>query len=73
MYSEINFKTKKAFKEAVAAGKKIRIYQPGGIFDPPEAAENYTGTAAVEGPHYPQAHTWYASVEMQDGIVVKVK
>ena len=73
MYSEINFKTKKAFKEAVAAGQKIRIYQPGGIFNPPEGAESYTGTACAEGPHYPQAHTWYATVEMKDGYVVKVK
>ena len=73
MYTEINFKTKKAFKEAVALGKKIRIYQPGGMFDPPEAQENYSGKAYIEGPHYPQAHSWYAQVEMKDGVVVKVK
>jgi len=73
MYSEINFKTKKAFKEAVTSGKKIRIYQPGGMFNPPEAAEDYTGTCCVEGPHYPQAHTWYATVEMKEGYVIRVK
>lgn len=73
MYTEINFKTKKAFKEAVATGQKIRIYQPSGIFDPPEAQENYTGQACIEGPHYPAAHSWYATVELKNGIVVKVK
>jgi hypothetical protein len=73
MYSAINFKTKKAFKEAVESGQMIRIYQPGRMFNPAEAAENYSGTAYVEGPHYPAAHTWYATVEMKDGYVVKVK
>lgn len=73
MYSEINFKTKKAFKEAVEAGQKIRMYQPGGMFNPPEAQADYSGKACVEGPHYPQAHTWYASVEVKNGIVIKVK
>lgn len=73
MYTEINFKTKKALKEAVASGQKIRIYQPGGMFNPKEANADYTGTATVEGPHYPTPHSWYASVEMKDGIVVKVR
>ena len=73
MYSEINFKTKKAFREAVVSGRKIHIYQPGGIFDPPEAQADYTGKTCVEGPHYPMPHTWYAQVEMRDGIVVHVK
>jgi hypothetical protein len=67
MYSEINFKTKKAFKEAVASGKEVRLYAPG-LGQP---AEN--GRESVEGPHYPQPHSWYAQVEMRDGVVVKVK
>ena len=29
MYTNINFRTKKELKEAVAAGKKITVYQPG--------------------------------------------
>ena len=73
MYTIKNFKTKKALKEAVAAGSKVGIYQPGGLFNPPEASPTYTGKAYVEGPHYPAPHTWYAEVAMKDGVVVKVK
>ena len=73
MYSTTNYKTKKALKEAVMAGKKVSIYQPGGMFNPPEAHTDYSGKAYLEGPHYPAPHTWYAEVTMQDGYVVKVK
>jgi len=67
MYAETNFKTKKALKEAVAAGKEIRIYAPG-LGTPKENGREY-----LEGPWYPQPHSWYAEVEMQDGIIKKVK
>lgn len=68
MYTETNFKTKKVLKEAFAAGQTIRCYQPGGIF---EGVRN--GPTAVYGPHYPASHTWYASVVLQDGVIVKIK
>jgi hypothetical protein len=67
MYTEINFKSKKAFKEAVARGDKVGLYAPG-LGQP---AVN--GREFVEGPHYPEPHRWYASVEMKDGVVVSVK
>ena len=67
MYVEPNFKTKKALKEAVAAGDKVRVYSPG-----PFPAKQ-TGIEFIEGPHYPQPHTWYAEVQVQDGCVVKVR
>jgi len=73
MYTDTNFKTKKALKEAVARGEKVTIYQPGGMFDPPENKPDFSGTAFCEGPHFPAAHSWYATVEMRDGVVVKVK
>lgn len=73
MYTVRNFKTKRELKEAVAAGRPITIYQPGGMFSPPEASPHYTGKATVEGPHYPAPHSWYAAVEVKDGLVVKVK
>ena len=73
MYTVQDFKTKKALKEAVEAGRSLRIYQPGGLFKPPEAQLNYTGRACLEGPHYPALHTWYASAELVNGIIVKVK
>ena len=73
MYASVNFKTKRAFKEAVAQGKRITIYQPNDIFGNSKGSSSYSGTASVEGPHYPAPHTWYASVTVQDGVVVKVK
>lgn len=68
MYVSPNFKTKKAFKEAVAANKSISFYQPG---LGPEAPK--TGSITVEGPHYPEPHRWYAQVMLEDGKVVSIK
>jgi hypothetical protein len=75
MYAETNFTTKKALKEAVAAylagaGRPVRVFQPGPFGDGTETGD---GRVCIEGPHYPQAHTWYASATLKDGIVVAVK
>lgn len=67
MYVAPNFKTKKAFKEAVANGVKVMVFSPG----PFPAPEN--GRTTIEGPHFPEPHRWYAVVEVKDGIVVTVK
>lgn len=69
MYTTINFKTKKALKEAVANGQKIGVYQVG----PFGGNEPRNGTVCVEGPHYPEPHRWYASVTLEDGIITKVR
>lgn len=69
MYTSQNFKTKKALKEAVAAGQHVTIFQPG----PFGGNEPRNGRVALEGPHYPAPHSWYAEAEMKDGVVVKVK
>lgn len=66
-YVDPNFQTKKALKEAVKAGKFVTVYSPG----PFPCKQN--GSVAVEGPHYPKPHTWYATVEVVDGVVIKVK
>ena len=67
MYANVNFKTKKAFKEAIQQGVQITLYSPG--LGSPKA----NGINCVEGPWYPAPHSWYAEVETKDGIVVKVK
>lgn len=67
-YTVFNYKTKKALKEAFKTGEKVRVYQPGPFG--PDVAD---GSCALEGPHYPQAHTWYASVNVEGGIVTKIK
>jgi len=69
MYTSINFKTKKALKEAIKAEQEITIFQPG----PFKGNEPMNGTVFLEGPHYPAPHTWYAQAEMKDGFVVSVK
>lgn len=80
-YTERNFKTKKALKEAVEAyhkvsevdgqrvGRAVRCYNPGMGGD----LSNFTGKVYLEGPHYPEPHKWYAQGEMENGILVKVK
>ena len=67
MYTDKNFKTKKALKEAVAAGQQVTLFAPG------MGTPKQNGTETVEGPHYPQPHTWYAQVTVANGVVVKVK
>jgi hypothetical protein len=64
MYTDIDFKTKKALKEAVASGKQVTTFQPG----PFPATRD--GRIALEGPHYPAPHSWYASAIVKDGVIV---
>lgn len=66
MYTVENFKSKKALKEAVNSDKQVETFQPGGIF--PATRD---GSIALEGPHYPEPHRWYASAVVKDGIIVK--
>jgi len=66
MYTVINFPSKKALKEAVAAGQEVRLFAPG-LGSPKD-----NGTETICGPHYPKPHKWYATVTMKDGKVIKV-
>ncbi len=68
MYTTRNFKTKKALKDALAAGEKITVYQPNDMF----GADTYEGTCFLEGPHYPEPHKWYAKGTLKDGYLVKI-
>jgi hypothetical protein len=65
-YVSPNYPSKKALREAVAAGKPVSVFSPGPF---PVASE---GKVAVEGPHYPEPHRWYAQVVVKDGRVIKV-
>tara|TARA_R100000656_G_scaffold39469_1_gene33073 strand:+ start:233 stop:460 length:228 start_codon:yes stop_codon:yes gene_type:complete len=66
-YVHPDYKTKKAFREAVEAGSKHKTFNPSGMF---ETKQN--GTDVIEGPHFPQPHRWYASVVVENGVVTKV-
>lgn len=76
-YTEHNFKTLKALKEAVAEYNKtklkaVRCYQPNNMGQGPDLS-THTGRVYLEGPHYPERHKWYAQGEMVNGILIKVK
>jgi hypothetical protein len=66
MYTSINFKSKKALKDALKAGAKLTVYAPCLGTVP------FNGETTLEGPHYPKPHTWYARVMMKDGIISRV-
>jgi hypothetical protein len=64
-YARENFRSKKALREAIAAGRTVEVYQPG-----PFGPSVKDGTAHLEGPHYPEAHKWYAQVQVRDGAII---
>jgi hypothetical protein len=45
-YARTNFRTKKAFKEAVAKGDRVTVYQPGPFSDP--KPHRWYATATIE-------------------------
>jgi hypothetical protein len=67
MYASNNYKTKKALKDAVARGDDV------GVFNPAPYPAPTSGDISVEGPWYPQSHTWYARVTLANGRIVKVR
>lgn len=69
MYTDINFKTKKALKEAFKNGDTITTYQPGGMFP-----SQTNGNIVIEGPqNSPKGHSWYAQATIKDGIIISMK
>lgn len=66
MYTYPRFQTKKELKEAVAAGKRVTV-DAGFMGKTPLDGES----AFVEGPAF-KPHTWYATVTVQGGRIVKV-
>ena len=67
-YTERNYRTKKQLREALARGERVWVYQPG-----PFGPDVRDGRVALEGPHYPAPHTWYADAEVKDGAVVRLR
>jgi len=68
MYTDKDYKTKKALKEDIAKGVEVTYYSPGLFGDVPS-----DGKITLEGPHYPKPHSWYAEAWVKDGRVVKVR
>lgn len=67
-YTAYNYKSKADVKRALAAGKPVRVFQPGpfgpGVSD---------GDCSLEGPHFPEPHRWYGSGEVKDGMLLSIK
>lgn len=70
-YVEPNYKTKKALKDALAAGTNVSVYQPNNDITRAKLPTN--GTVFLEGPHYPEPHKWYAQGVMKEGVLVSIK
>ena len=69
MYTVKNYRTKRELKADVEAGVPVRYFQPG----PFGGNEPQNGTFALEGPHWPEPHRWYATATAKDGVIVKIK
>lgn len=75
-YTETNFKSKKALKEAVAAGTPVAVWHRGSSFyglggHALEESKTRPVQVALEGPHYPKPHSWYASARIFNGVIVQ--
>ena len=66
-YVSPNYKSKAAVKRALAQGIQVTVFQPG-LGTVPD-----NGRIALEGPHYPEPHRWYAEGTMENGKLVRVK
>jgi hypothetical protein len=64
-YTDEDFTSKKALKEAVAQGRKVTVYQPG-----PLGPAVKDGVVYLEGPHYPKPHRWWGQAIVKDGVIV---
>lgn len=64
-YTDIDFPTKRALKDAVASGQKVRCYQPG-----PFGPALKPGRVALEGPHYPKPHKWYTNATLDADLCI---
>ncbi len=67
-YTKINYKSKKALMDAFFEGKRIEVYQPG-----PFGPNVKDGPIVLEGPHYPEAHKWYAQGTARGGVLIDIK
>jgi hypothetical protein len=68
-YLDRPYKTKKALKEAVAAGKQVTVW---GYDRPMQTAIPKDGEHALVGPE-PYVRNWYATIVVKDGVITKVK
>jgi hypothetical protein len=67
-----NFKSKKALKDHVAKGLPVTFEGQSIAVQTPDYSK-FTGTILdLCGPHFPEAHKWYANVVLENGVVKKI-
>ena len=66
-YASGNPRSKAELKRMLASGQEVRVFYPGLGY--PGADD---GIVYLEGPHYPEAHRWYAKCKVEGGVVTKV-
>ena len=67
MYTNKNYRTGKAVKEAVKDGIIVGVHQPNDMFG---ASGN--GEVSLEGPHNPEPHKWYLRAKIEDFVIVRI-
>lgn len=68
MYVQSNPKTKKALREALKSGETLTVINP-----VTGRVQYDAGFYYVEGPHFPQHHSWYAKVECnRKGQIIRI-
>lgn len=68
MYTVYNYRTKKALLDDFKRGVNVAVFQPG--------LSQYgkrNGRVSLEGPHYPEPHTWYAVAVIEDGVIERIE
>jgi hypothetical protein len=69
-YTMLNFRTKKELK-ARDKERKAKGLPPLAVFQlGPFGPDVPDGRVSLEGPHYPEAHKWYASALVKNGHIV---
>lgn len=66
-YVSPNFRSLKQLKDAIKQGRPVYVYAPGLGSVPND------GPVYLEGPHYPEPHSWYATGTMKGGRLIKVR
>ncbi len=66
-YTQRDFKTKKALKDALKNNERIILMDNGMVELPTD------GIVWLEGPHYPKPHTWYAKGTMVEGRIINAE
>ena len=68
---------KRMVEQADAEPQLKLVYDPEGyppveVFEPGIQTNFRDGIVSIEGPHYPEAHKWYAQVEIKNRLSVRV-